>query len=166
MGIRYFVFAVNKMDLVGYDEKRFREIEAQIRELAGELSLSNVTIIPVSATEGDNVTKKSENIPWYTGKALLPYLEDIDITEENEEEGFYMPVQRVCRPDHTFRGFQGQIEAGTIKVGDEITTLPSNETAKVKLIYVGDKERTEAKKGQPVTIQLNREVDVSRAVLQ
>ena len=147
MGIRYFVFAVNKMDLVGYDEKRFREIEEQIRKLAGELSLSNVTIIPVSATEGDNVTKKSENIPWYTGKALLPYLEDIDITEENEEEGFYMPVQRVCRPDHTFRGFQGQIEAGTIKVGDEITTLPSNETAKVKLIYVGDKERTEAKKG-------------------
>ena len=85
MGIRYFVFAVNKMDLVGYDEKRFREIEEQIRKLAGELSLSNVTIIPVSATEGDNVTKKSENIPWYTGKALLPYLEDIDITEENEE---------------------------------------------------------------------------------
>lgn len=162
MGIRYFVFAVNKMDLVGYDEKRFREIEEQIRKLAGELSLSNVTIIPVSATEGDNVTKKSENIPWYTGKALLPYLEDIDITEENEEEGFYMPVQRVCRPDHTFRGFQGQIEAGTIKVGDEITTLPSNETAKVKLIYVGDKESTEAQKGQPVTIQLNREVDVSR----
>lgn len=162
MGIRYFVFAVNKMDLVGYDEKRFREIEAQINELAKELSLSNIQIIPVSATEGDNVTKKSENIPWYTGKALLPYLEDIDITEDNEEEGFYMPVQRVCRPDHTFRGFQGQIEAGEIHVGDEVTTLPSNETAQVKLIYVGDKESDSAKKGQPVTIQLNREVDVSR----
>ena len=162
MGIRYFVFAVNKMDLVGYDEKRFREIEAQIKELAGELSLSNIQIIPVSATEGDNVTKKSENIPWYTGKALLPYLEDIDITEDNEEEGFYMPVQRVCRPDHTFRGFQGQVEAGEIHVGDEVTTLPSNETAQVKLIYVGDKESDSAKKGQPVTIQLNREVDVSR----
>ena len=162
MGIRYFVFAVNKMDLVGYDEKRFREIEAQVKELAGELSLSNIQIIPVSATEGDNVTKKFENIPWYTGKALLPYLEDIDITEDNEEEGFYMPVQRVCRPDHTFRGFQGQVEAGEIHVGDEVTTLPSNETAQVKLIYVGDKESDSAKKGQPVTIQLNREVDVSR----
>ena len=98
------------MDFVGYDETRFREIEKQIAELTKELSLPNVTIIPVSATEGDNVTTKSENIPWYTGKALLPYLEDIDIAEDDSEQGFYMPVQRVCRPDHTFRGFQGQIE--------------------------------------------------------
>ena len=162
MGIRYFVFAVNKMDLVGYDETRFREIEKQIAELTKELSLPNVTIIPVSATEGDNVTTKSENIPWYTGKALLPYLEDIDIAEDDSEQGFYMPVQRVCRPDHTFRGFQGQIEHGSIHVGDEITTLPSNETAKVKSIYIGDKDSESAAKGQPVTIQLDREVDVSR----
>ena len=162
MGIRYFVFAVNKMDLVGYDETRFREIEKQIEELTKELSLPNVTIIPVSATEGDNVTTKSENIPWYTGKALLPYLEDIDIAEDDSEQGFYMPVQRVCRPDHTFRGFQGQIEHGSIHVGDEITTLPSNETAKVKSIYIGDKDSESAAKGQPVTIQLDREVDVSR----
>lgn len=162
MGIRYFVFAVNKMDLVGYDETRFREIEKQIAELTKELSLPNVTIIPVSATEGDNVTTKSENIPWYTGKALLAYLEDIDIAEDDSEQGFYMPVQRVCRPDHTFRGFQGQIEHGSIHVGDEITTLPSNETAKVKSIYIGDKDSESAAKGQPVTIQLDREVDVSR----
>ena len=162
MGIRYFVFAVNKMDLVGYDEKRFREIEVQINELAGELKLANITIIPVSATEGDNVTTHSENIPWYTGKALLPYLEDIDISEDNDEQGFYMPVQRVCRPDHTFRGFQGQIETGSINVGDEIVTLPSSETAKVKSIHVGDKLSDKAVKGQPVTIQLDREVDVSR----
>lgn len=162
MGIRYFVFAVNKMDLVGYDEKRFREIEVQINELAGELKLANITIIPVSATEGDNVTIHSDNIPWYTGKALLPYLEDIDISEDNDEQGFYMPVQRVCRPDHTFRGFQGQIETGSINVGDEIVTLPSSETAKVKSIHVGDKLSDKAVKGQPVTIQLDREVDVSR----
>ena len=162
MGIRYFVFAVNKMDLVGYDEARFREIEKQIEELTKELSLPNVTIIPVSATEGDNVTTKSENIPWYTGKALLSYLEDIDIAEDDSEQGFYMPVQRVCRPDHTFRGFQGQIEHGSIHVGDEITTLPSNEAAKVKSIYIGDKDSESAEKGQPVTIQLDREVDVSR----
>ena len=111
MGIRYFVFAVNKMDLVGYDEKRFQEITGQIAELTKELALPSVQIIPVSATEGDNVTKKSENIPWYDGPALLPYLEDIDISDD-KETGFYMPVQRVCRPDHTFRGFQGQIESG------------------------------------------------------
>lgn len=162
MGIKYFVFAVNKMDLVGYDENRFREIEKQIHKLANELKLANVKIIPVSATEGDNVTKPSENITWYKGEILLSYLEDVDISEDNHEKGFYMPVQRVCRPDHTFRGFQGQIEDGQISVGDEVTTLPSNETAKVKSIYVGDKLSEKAVKGQPVTIQLDREVDVSR----
>lgn len=161
MGIRYFVFAVNKMDLVKYSESRFNEIVAQIDALKQELGLENITIIPLSATEGDNVTTHSENIPWYTGKPLLEYLETVDIASDTEE-GFYMPVQRVCRPDHTFRGFQGQIESGSISVGDAITTLPSNETATVKDILVTDKEATSAKQGQPVTITLDREVDVSR----
>ena len=162
MGIRYFVFAVNKMDLVGYSEERFREIEAQIAELRKELDLENVYIIPLSVTEGDNVTKKSENIPWYDGVPLLEYLENVDIHSDSHEKGFYMPVQRVCRPDHTFRGFQGQIEAGTIHVGDSITTLPSNETATVKGILMTDKSVDEAFEGQPVTISLDKEVDVSR----
>lgn len=162
MGIKYFVFAVNKMDLVGYDEGRFNEITAQIKELSEELNLNNITIIPVSATEGDNVTKKSDNITWYKGPALLSYLEDVDIASEDFAQGFYMPVQRVCRPDHTFRGFQGQIESGSIKVGDEVTALPSNETANIKSIYVGNTKADEAQKGQPVTIQLDKEVDVSR----
>lgn len=162
MGIRYFVFAVNKMDLVGYSEERFKEIQVQIDELTEELGLANVAVIPVSATEGDNVTKKSDNTPWYPGQALLTYLEQVDISEETREQGFYLPVQRVCRPNHEFRGFQGQIEAGEIKVGDEITTLPSNEQAHVKSIHVGDKKVDSAVKGQPVTIQLDREVDVSR----
>ena len=161
MGIRYFVFAVNKMDLVNYSESRFNEIVAQIDALKQELGLENITIIPLSATEGDNVTTHSENILWYTGKPLLEYLETVDIASDTEE-GFYMPVQRVCRPDHTFRGFQGQIESGSISVGDAITTLPSNETATVKSILVTDKEATSAKQGQPVTITLDREVDVSR----
>ena len=162
MGIRYFVFAVNKMDLVGYDEKVFAKIQKQIAELTKELDLQNVTIIPVSATEGDNVTVKSPNMPWYNGQALLSYLEQVDITAAAKEQGFYMPVQRVCRPNHEFRGFQGQIEAGTIHVGDAITTLPSNEQAHVKSIHVGDKNADAAQEGQPVTIQLDREVDVSR----
>lgn len=162
MGIRYFVFAVNKMDLVGYDEKVFAKIQKQIAELTKELDLQNVTIIPVSATEGDNVTVKSPNMPWYNGQALLSYLEQVDITAAAKEQGFYMPVQRVCRPNHEFRGFQGQIEAGNIHVGDAITTLPSNEQAHVKSIHVGDKNVDAAQEGQPVTIQLDREVDVSR----
>ncbi len=177
MGIKHFVFAVNKMDLVGYSEERFNEINAQIAELTKELSLADVVVIPVSATEGDNVTTKSENIPWYKGQALLPYLEQVDVDDTEEEKGFYMPVQRVCRPNHEFRGFQGQIEAGSVSVGDEIITLPTKEHVSVgdeiitlptkehvhvKSIHVGDKEAQTASIGQPVTIQLDREVDVSR----
>ena len=162
MGIRYFVFAVNKMDLVDYSEERFKEIVDQIQELSKELHLASVKIIPVSATEGDNVTTHSDNMPWYTQEPLLAYLENIDVSEKKQEEGFYMPVQRVCRPDHTFRGFQGQIESGAVSVGDTIVTLPSNEHAKVKSILVGDKDAQTADAGRPVTIQLDKEVDVSR----
>lgn len=161
MGIKYFVFAVNKMDLVDYSEARFKEIEKQISELTAELSLENVQMIPLSATEGDNVTKKSDNISWYNGPALLEYLENVDISAD-DEQGFYMPVQRVCRPDRTFRGFQGQIESGSISVGDVITALPSGEKAAVKGILVTDKQSDTAHKGQPVTISLDKEVDVSR----
>ena len=162
MGIRHFVFAVNKMDLVKYSKSRFDEIVKQIEELKNELLLDDIYIIPLSATEGDNVTVKSENIPWYNGVPLLQYLETVDVDSSEEEEGFYLPVQRVCRPDHTFRGFQGQIESGSISVGDEIATLPSNEKAHIKQILMTDKDVKTAFKGQPVTITLDKEVDVSR----
>lgn len=162
MGIRHFVFAVNKMDLVKYSKSRFDEIVKQIEELKNELLLDDIYIIPLSATEGDNVTVKSENIPWYNGVPLLQYLEAVDVDSSEEEEGFYLPVQRVCRPDHTFRGFQGQIESGSISIGDEIVTLPSNEKAHIKQILMTDKDVKTAFKGQPVTITLDKEVDVSR----
>ena len=162
MGIRHFVFAVNKMDLVKYSKSRSDEIVKQIEELKNELLLDDIYIIPLSATEGDNVTVKSENIPWYNGVPLLQYLETVDVDSSEEEKGFYLPVQRVCRPDHTFRGFQGQIESGSISVGDEIVTLPSNEKAHVKQILMTDKDVKTAFKGQPVTITLDKEVDVSR----
>lgn len=162
MGIRHFVFAVNKMDLVKYSKSRFDEIVKQIEELKNELLLDDIYIIPLSATEGDNVTVKSENIPWYNGVPLLQYLETVDVDSSEEEEGFYLPVQRVCRPDHTFRGFQGQIESGSISIGDEIVTLPSNEKGHVKQILMTDKDVKTAFKGQPVTITLDKEVDVSR----
>ncbi len=162
MGIRYFVFAVNKMDLAGYSKERFLAIKKDIEELAEALHLANIKIIPVSATEGDNVTQPSDNMKWYTGEPLLTYLEEVDAEEDDEESGFYLPVQRVCRPNHEFRGFQGQIESGSISVGQEIVTLPSNETAAVKSILIGDREAETAVRGQAVTLQLDREVDVSR----
>ena len=162
MGIKHFVFAVNKMDLVDYSEERFKEIEKDIEELSKTLNLYDVKLIPVSATEGDNVTTKSGNMPWYTGEPLLTYLENVDVSENEPDAIFYMPVQRVCRPNHEFRGFQGQIESGKVAVGQTITTLPSNETATVKGILNCDQNVNEAIAGQAVTIQLDREVDVSR----
>lgn len=162
MGINHFVFAVNKMDLVDYSEERFNEIKEDVLTLTKELSLKNVKVIPVSATEGDNVTRKSDNITWYNEAPLLTYLENVDVSENEEGTDFYMPIQRVCRPNHEFRGFQGQVESGKVKVGQRLITLPSNETATVKSILVGDKNSEEAFAGQAVTIQLDKEVDVSR----
>ncbi len=162
MGIRHFVFAVNKMDLVDYSEARFRAIEADIEKLSAELSLGNYAAIPVSATVGDNVTVYSEKMPWYGGPALLEYLENVDASDGLQEQGFYLPVQRVCRPDHTFRGFQGQIEAGTVSVGDSVRTLPSGEQAHVKAIYIGNQSVQQAQQGDPVNLQLDKEVDTSR----
>lgn len=162
VGIRHFVFAVNKMDLANYSEEKFNKIVDEVKELAKELELENIKIIPVSATEGDNVTKKSENMPWYKEESIIEYLETVDVTEDAKNSDFYVPIQRVCRPNHEFRGFQGQIESGFVKVGEEIVVLPSNETATVKTILNGDRNVEEAFSGQAVTIQLDKEVDVSR----
>ncbi len=162
MGIPYFVFAVNKMDLADYREERFLEIQKEIDRLAAALKLSHVKIIPVSATEGDNVTEKSGNMPWYTGEPLLRYLETVDVREQEADSYFCLPVQRVCRPNHEFRGFQGEIASGKSFVGQSIKALPGNETVTIRRILNGDKEVQEAQTGQAVTIQLDREVDVSR----
>ncbi|MDD5949867.1 MAG: GTP-binding protein, partial [Lachnospiraceae bacterium] len=162
MGIKHFVFAVNKMDLVDYDRDTFNQIKKDIRLMTAEYDLDSLYIIPVSATEGDNVTKSSSNMAWFKDDTLLTYLEKVDVRSKREEVGFIMPVQRVVRPDHTFRGFQGQIEAGSVCVGDELTVLPSRETAHVKEILVTDQKAEEACKGQAVTIELDREIDISR----
>ncbi len=162
MGIKYFIFAVNKMDLVRYSQKEYKKIEKEIKKLAIDLELNHVNVIPVSATEGDNITLTSSHMPWYKGKTLLDTLETVNIDEGTEEDGFILPVQRVCRPNHSFRGFQGQVEAGSIRKGEEITVLPSGEKACVESILVGDQNVVQAQKGQAVTISLQREVDVSR----
>lgn len=162
MGIKHFVFAVNKMDLVHFDRERFKKIEKDIRVLMAEFDYRSIKIIPVSATEGDNITKKSNQMIWYTGPSLLHYLETVNVTEEDEHTGFVMPVQRVCRPNHEFRGFQGQISSGQVSVGDQIKVLPSGEQAKVASILKGMENVETVGKGYGVTIQLDTEIDVSR----
>lgn len=162
IGIRHFVFAINKMDLVDFNEHRYQEICTEIKELMEEFTHDSLCIIPVSATVGDNVTQKSEHMDWYTGEALLSYLETIEINTDQENAGFVLPVQRVSRPNYQFRGFQGQVESGQIKIGEEVTVLPSHENAMVKALYVGDKPAGTVFKGQPVTLLLDKEIDVSR----
>lgn len=162
MGIKYFLFAINKMDLVGYDQKEYKKIEKAVKKLAVDLEISNVEVIPVSATEGDNVTRRSSHMSWYHRKALLEYLETVDVDDGIKEQGFFMSVQRVCRPNADFRGFQGQIGSGQISLGDEVAILPSGERAEVQSILWTDKNVDNAGKGQPVTIRLSREIDVSR----
>lgn len=162
MGIKHFVFAVNKMDLVHHDKQKFKKIEKDIKVLMAEFDYRILKIIPVSATEGDNITSPSENMPWYQGEPLLTYLENVDVKEEDNGMGFSMPVQRVCRPNRSFRGFQGQISSGTVSVGDTVTVMPSRETAKVTNILDGDQKVEQSSKGHAVTIQLDTEIDVSR----
>lgn len=162
MGIRHFVFAVNKMDLIDFDSDKFNDIMTEVKILMSEFEYDSLQMIPVSATDGDNVTTKSTRTPWYDGKSLLEYLEDIDVESADAETGFTMPIQRVCRPNSTFRGFQGQIETGSINVGDEIRILPSSEKARVKEIITGFDSVQSAVKGQAVNICLDREIDASR----
>ncbi|MCL1880170.1 MAG: GTP-binding protein [Actinomycetia bacterium] len=162
MGIRFFAFAVNKMDLIGYQQRAFQSVSDEVEALAAELELQNVAIFPVSATEGDNVTVASPNMPWYNGQTLLGHLESVDISGAAPEVGFYLPIQRVSRPNQSFRGFQGQIECGQVKVGDTLTALPSGQMALVKAVFIGERAMQAAAAGQAVTVQLDREVDVSR----
>ena len=162
MGIKHVVYAVNKMDLIEYDKNTFNDIVREIKKMTAEYDFKSMHIIPVSATVGDNITKKSDRMIWYNGDTLLKYLETIDVTDHEDETGFVMPVQRVCRPDRTFRGFQGQVEVGKISVGDEITVLPSGEKVKIKSILNTCNEVDSVSKGDAATIQLEREVDVSR----
>lgn len=169
MGIHDFIFAINKMDLVGYSEARFKDIQQQIDELTSSIEseqgckFHSVKVIPVSATCGDNLNSLSENMKWYFGETLLEYLESINIEKTDAESAtFIMPVQRVSRPDHTFRGFQGEIISGILRTGDEITVLPSRQKAYVSRVIAKGKDVNMARTGEPAVICLNREVDISR----
>lgn len=164
MGIRDFVIAVNKMDLTDYSEDVFASIKGELEKFFGEIDCRSLQVIPVSATKGDNITEGSTNMDWYEGPSLLSYLEDVDVSRDLDEEKqpFILPVQRVSRPDRTYRGFQGQIESGVLHTGDEVTALPSGQKACVEGIISAGKHTDEAVKGEPVSVLLDREIDISR----
>jgi bifunctional enzyme CysN/CysC len=162
LGIRHVVLAVNKMDLVGYDEKVFRTIESQYREFAKQLNFTSITAIPMSALLGDNVFKHSSNMPWYQGLTFMTFLEEVNVENQDEQGAFRMPVQWVNRPHQDFRGFSGTVVGGTIQIGDHISVQPRGTTAVVQQIVQFEKTLQSANKGDAVTLVLDREIDVSR----
>lgn len=165
MGIRHFLFALNKMDIVKYDGQIYQQMKKQVRQMLAEFEYDSFVMIPVSATEGDNITMHSDRMQWYQGPSLLEYLEEIETDEKEDKKGFLLPVQRVSRPNAAFRGMQGTIARGCIGKGDEVTVLPSGEKAEIRALLVSGKECGAGRKGQAVSIQLNREVDVSRGCI-
>ncbi|WP_249030398.1 adenylyl-sulfate kinase [Tannockella kyphosi] len=162
MGIKHFILAANKMDLIAYDQERFEMIVRDFTQHCANLEVETIHAIPVSATKGDNITKRSKNTIWYKGKTLFEYLETVVIHDQGANDTFLLPVQRVCRPDNTFRGYQGQLEAGNLTVGQNITIYPNRNHATVNRILIGSKDVDSALKGQGVTVCLDKEIDIAR----
>jgi len=162
MGLRHVVLAVNKMDMVHYNRSVYDEIKRDFNGLCGSLKIQPAAIIPLSATEGDNITALSDKTLWYTGKTLFDTLESFDVASAKSDAHFAMSVQRVCRPNSAFRGFMGEIDTGTISIGDMIRTLPGNIQAQISSIQSAGKDVAKAVSGEAVTLQLDREIDISR----
>ncbi len=162
VGIRHVVVAVNKMDLVGYDQDRFLEIERDYRALARDLGFEHITLIPISARDGDNVSAASFAMPWYRGPSLIEHLETVEATPAQFAAGFLMPVQWVNRPNLDFRGFAGTIARGSVSLGSEVIVLPGGGRTRVSRIVTADGDLDEAVAGQAVTLVLADELDISR----
>ena len=162
LGIKHIVLAVNKMDLVGYDKKVFDGIVDAYQKFVAPLDIPDVTCIPLSALKGDNVVDKSENMPWYSGQALLDFLETVHIASDHNLKDFRFPIQYVLRPNLNFRGFSGRIASGVVHKGDEIMAIPSGKKSRVKSIVTYDGELNEAFPPQSVTLTLEDEIDLSR----
>jgi sulfate adenylyltransferase subunit 1 len=168
--VRHVLVAVNKMDLIGYDESTFRAIETEFRAVLDQIAADTGTpvelhFVPVSALKGDNVVHATGAMPWYAGPSLLQLLEALPSAQDTRSAPFRFPVQRVLRPDHTFRGFAGQIASGTVRRGDEIAVFPSGRKAKIERIVTFDGEPEEVTAPLSVTLVLDREVDISRGDL-
>lgn len=162
LGIPRLLIAVNKMDLVDHSEEVFERIKEQYTSFATKLGIVDLKFIPISALNGDNVVEKSQNMPWYHGEPVMEYLEDVYIGSDRNVVDFRFPVQSVIRPDHTFRGFAGQVASGRIRVGEEVMVLPSMRRSRVKTIELFEEQLDQAFASQSITITLEDEVDVSR----
>ena len=162
LGIKHVVLAVNKMDLVDFSEERFNEIVGEYRKFIEPLGVPDVTCIPLSALDGDNVVEKSARTPWYTGPALLDFLETVHIGNDHNLKDFRFPVQYVLRPNLNFRGFCGKVASGVLRKGDEVMALPSGKKSHIKSIVTYDGELDYAFPPQSVTLTLEDEIDVSR----
>ncbi|WP_374356109.1 sulfate adenylyltransferase subunit CysN [Thermomonas sp.] len=162
LGIRRVLLAVNKMDLVGYDQGVFDAIAGDYRALAAQLGIDQVECIPLSALRGDNMIGRSPAMPWYAGPALLEHLETVDVGAAEVGADFRMPVQWVCRPNQDFRGFAGTVVAGAVAPGDEVVVLPGGRRSRVARVVTADGDLTAAGEGQAITLTLADEVDASR----
>ncbi|MBN2331963.1 MAG: sulfate adenylyltransferase subunit CysN [Deltaproteobacteria bacterium] len=162
LGIKHVILAVNKMDLVDFDQQRFDAICQDFREFVARLKIPDLHFIPLSALKGDNVVTRSTNTPWYSGQPLLELLESIYITSDRNFIDFRFPVQYVLRPDASFRGFAGQVASGVVRPGEEVLILPSHKKSKVKEIATYDGPLDAAFSPESVTLTLEDEIDVSR----
>lgn len=162
LGIKHIIVAINKMDLVGYEESVYDKIKADYMGFSQKLAPANFHFIPLSALNGDNVVNVSKNMPWYEAGALMPILETVEISADRNYTDFRFPVQYVNRPNLNFRGFCGTIASGVIRKGDEITVLPSNKTSRIKSIVTFDEELELAHAEMAITLTLEDEIDVSR----
>ena len=162
LGIRCVVAAINKMDLAGYSEDVFLRLQQDFLSLASRVGISSVQCIPISALAGDNVVSPSENMPWYSGPALLGHLETVDFQHARSLDAVRFPVQYVIRPDSRFRGFAGQLASGTLCPGDRLIALPSGQETRVKAIVGFDGDADRAIAPQSITVQLENEIDLSR----
>ncbi len=164
--IPHLIVAVNKMDLVGYDQARFEAIRSELAEFCARQGVHDLITVPISALHGDMVTARGDNMPWYQGPTLLEVLESLEVNDHIDEKPFRFPVQLVNRPQTPdlpdFRGFMGRIVSGTVRVGDEVIALPSNMRSRIKEIVTFDGNPEEAFAPQSVTLTLTDEIDLSR----
>ncbi len=162
IGIKHVVLAVNKIDLTGFDQAGFDKIVADFTAFAAPLGFKSITPIPISARHGDNVSEKSANTPWYRGPALLAFLEQVDVEEDQSGKPFRFPVQWVNRPHLDFRGFAGTIASGTVRPGDEIVVAASGKSSRVARVVTADGDVERASAGEAVTLTLTDELDIAR----